>query len=135
MQPSINRESSISSQQSRITSRRPLFVRSRELGLLLLLVVIVILFRVLFPVSWEHFATFDNFSSVVRNMAFEGILALGMMLMLVGGTFDLSVGATASMIGVATGWLMKEAGWPVPVAVTAGFPRRPKCRSEPLPIR
>ena len=71
--------------------------------------------------SWENFATFDNFASVVRNMAFEGILALGMMLMLVGGTFDLSVGATASMVGVVTGWLMKKAGWPVPVAVASGL--------------
>lgn len=97
------------------------FTLSREFGLLLLLVLIVILFRVLFPVSWSYFATFDNLSSVVRNMAFEGILALGMMLMLVGGTFDLSVGATASMVGVVTGWLMKKAGWPVPVAVTAGL--------------
>src|SRR5262245_43768092 len=101
--------------------RKRRFVWSRELGLLLLLILILILFRVLYPTSWEHFATFDNFSSVVRNMAFEGILALGMMVLLVGGTFDLSVGATASMIGVVTGWLMKQAGWPVPGAVAAGL--------------
>jgi ribose transport system permease protein len=116
----INLQSAISNQQSSINRRRR-FTFSRELGLLLLLLLIVILFRVLFPASWEHFATFDNFASVVRNMAFEGILALGMMLMLVGGTFDLSVGATASMVGVVTGWLMKEAGWPVPAAVAAGL--------------
>src|SRR5512145_112382 len=83
--------------EPRTNKSRRRFALSRELGVLLLLVVIVVLFRVCFPVSWDHFATFDNFSSVVRNMAFEGILALGMMLMLVGGTFDLSVGATASM--------------------------------------
>jgi len=40
---------------------------------------------------------------------------------MVGGTFDLSVGATASMVGVVTGWLMKAAGWPVPAAVAAGL--------------
>ena len=97
------------------------FVLSREVGLLLLLILLIVVFRILFPVSWESFATFDNLSSVVRNMAFEGILALGMMLMLVGGTFDLSVGATASMIGVITGWLMKKAGWPVPAAVATGL--------------
>ena len=97
------------------------FVPSREVGVLLLLVLLLAVFRVLFPVSWAQFATFDNFASVVRNMAFEGILALGMMLMLVGGTFDLSVGATASMVGVVTGWLMKEAGWPVPVAILGGL--------------
>jgi ribose transport system permease protein len=97
------------------------FTPSRELGLLLLLVLLLVTFRILFPVSWPKFAHFDNFASVVRNMAFEGILALGMMLMMVGGTFDLSVGATASMVGVVTGWLMKHAGWPVPAAVATGL--------------
>ncbi len=97
------------------------FVLSRELGVFLLLILILAVFRVLFPVSWERFATFDNFAAVVRNMAFEGILALGMMLMLISGMFDLSVGATASMVGVVTGWLMKHAGWPVPAAVAGGL--------------
>ncbi len=118
--PKANLETGLARPESAVRSR-PRFARSRELGLLLLLVVIIILFRCLFPASWEYFATFGNFSSVVRNMAFEGILALGMMLMLVGGTFDLSVGATASMVGVVTGWLMKNAGWPVPAAVTGGL--------------
>lgn len=89
--------------------------------MLLLLIAILVVFRVLFPISWEQFASFDNFASIVRNMAFEGILALGMMLLMVGGAFDLSVGATASMIGVVTGWLMKNAGWPVPLAVATGL--------------
>ncbi|MGH8017456.1 MAG: ABC transporter permease [Opitutaceae bacterium] len=97
------------------------FVPTREMGLFLLLVLILVVFRVLFPVSWERFATFDNFASVVRNMAFESILALGMMLILIGGAFDLSVGATASMVGVVTGWLMKHAGWPVPAAIAGGL--------------
>lgn len=94
---------------------------SRELGLVALTMVLLITFRVLFPVSWDRFATFDNLASVVRNMVFEGILALGMMLMLVGGMFDLSVGGMASMAGVITGWLMKQAGWPVPLAVATGL--------------
>jgi ribose/xylose/arabinose/galactoside ABC-type transport system permease subunit len=115
----VNQQSTIINHQSSITRRR--FALSRELGLLCLLIAIIILFRIAYPVSWDNFATFDNFASVVRNMAFEGILALGMMLMLVGGTFDLSVGATASMVGVITGWLMKTAGWPAPFAVGAGF--------------
>jgi ribose/xylose/arabinose/galactoside ABC-type transport system permease subunit len=84
MEPKANIEAGLARPESSVRVRRQ-FVPSRELGLLLLLVFIVILFRLLFPRSWEHFATFTNFSSVVRNMAFEGILALGMMLMLVGG--------------------------------------------------
>ena len=116
----IDQQSTTSGKPASTQSHRRFYL-TRELGLFLLLVVIVIAFRIRYPVSWEHFATFDNLSSVARNMAFEGILALGMMLMLVGGTFDLSVGATASMVGVITAWLMKKAGWPVPTAVAAGL--------------
>ncbi len=104
-----------------MTSRLRSFSLSRELGLVALTVLLLLAFRLLFPVSWDRFATFDNLASVVRNMVFEGILALGMMLMLVGGMFDLSVGGMASMTGVITGWLMKQAGWPVWLAVSAGL--------------
>jgi ribose transport system permease protein len=91
---------------------------SRELGLAALTIFIIILFSVLYPVT---FKSFGNFNAILRNLAFEGILAIGMMFMLGGGVFDLSVGAMASMIGVITGWLMKNAGWPVPLAVAAGL--------------
>lgn len=63
----------------------------------------------------------ENFKAVLRNLAFEGILATGMMILMVGGAFDLSVGAIASMIGVVTGWLMQRAGLPAPIAITAGL--------------
>lgn len=96
--------------------RSPAF--SRELGLAALTIFIVVLFSILYPFT---FKSFGNFNAILRNLAFEGILAIGMMFMLVGGVFDLSVGAMASMIGVITGWLMKNAGWPVPVAVVAGL--------------
>jgi ribose/xylose/arabinose/galactoside ABC-type transport system permease subunit len=101
---------------ARRSSGGPAF--SRELGLAALTIVIIILFSVLYPVT---FKSFGNFNAILRNLAFEGILAIGMMFMLVGGVFDLSVGAMASMIGVITGWLMKNAGWPVPLAVAAGL--------------
>lgn len=103
------------------TAARRRFGWSRELGICLLLLLTIVLYRVLFPVTWLQFATLANFAAVTRNFAFEGVLALGMMLLLVSGTFDLSVGATASMVGVVTGWLMKHAGWPVPGAIAAGL--------------
>jgi ribose transport system permease protein len=101
---------------SRRRFRAPAF--SRELGLAALTLLIIILFSILYPYT---FKSFGNFNAILRNLAFEGILAIGMMLMLVGGVFDLSVGAMASMIGVITGWLMKSAGWPVPAAIAAGL--------------
>jgi ribose transport system permease protein len=66
------------------------------------------------------FASFRNFSAILRNLAFEGILAIGIMSMRVGGNFDLSVGSMASMIGVVTGAVMKSWNWPVPLAVATG---------------
>jgi len=94
------------------------FFFSRELALAAITLFVVLLYSVLYPVS---FRSFDNFSAILRNLAFEGILAVGMMLMLVGGVFDLSVGAMASMIGVITGALMKKAGLPVPVSILVGL--------------
>src|SRR5215204_2144730 len=96
--------------------RLPAF--SRELGLAASTVFLVILFSILYPRS---FMSLENLKAVLRNLAFEGILATGMMLLMVGGAFDLSVGAIASMIGVVTGWLMQRAGLPAPLAITAGL--------------
>lgn len=91
---------------------------SRELALVGLTLGITLLFSILYPYS---FCSWANFNAILRNLAFEGLLALGMMLLLVSGSFDLSVGAMASLIGVITGWLMKQAGWPVPLAVLTGL--------------
>jgi ribose/xylose/arabinose/galactoside ABC-type transport system permease subunit len=96
--------------------RLPVF--TREIGLAAVTLFTVSLFALLYP---NAFANFANFSAIVRNLAFEGILAIGMMLMLIGGNFDLSVGAMASMSGVVTGALMKFQNWPVPLAVVAGL--------------
>src|SRR5687767_12903024 len=91
---------------------------TRELALLMLALVVIVLFSILYPYS---FCSWANLNAILRNLAFEGFLAIGMMLLMIAGVFDLSVGAMASMIGVITGWLMKHAGWPVPVAILAGL--------------
>src|SRR5687767_1211354 len=100
-----------------LTAARRL-VFTRELALVAVTLSVVILYSLLYPVS---FWSFNNFSAILRNLAFEGILALGMMLLMVSGVFDLSVGAMASMIGVMTGALMKKAGLPVPLSILIGL--------------
>ncbi len=94
------------------------FTLKREFALAAVTVFVMVLYSILYPRS---FFSFENFSAVLRNLTFEGILAIGMTLMLVGGVFDLSVGAMASMVGVITGALMKKAGLPVPVAILIGL--------------
>jgi len=90
----------------------------RELALLALVVAMAVVFSVLYPVSFFSMA---NLQAILRNLAVDGILATGMMLMMIGGLFDLSVGSMMSMTGVIAGWLMKAQGWPVPAAIAAAL--------------
>lgn len=94
------------------------FAISREFGLAILTIALTVLFCILYPRS---FANFSNFSAIARNLAFDGILATGMMLLMIGGVFDLSVGGMFSLAGVLTAWLVKEAGLPVPAAFALGL--------------
>jgi ribose/xylose/arabinose/galactoside ABC-type transport system permease subunit len=91
---------------------------SRELALIGLMLLVIVIFSVLYP---DRFCTWSNFNAVLQNLSLEGLLAIGMMLLLISGSFDLSVGAMASMIGVIAGWLMNKAQWPVPAAVLAAL--------------
>ena len=92
--------------------------RSRERILLALIVLQIVVFSILFPVS---FPNFSNFSAILRNLAIDGIMAVGMMMMMIGGMFDLSIGGMLSMAGVVTGWLMKTGGLPVWAAILGGL--------------
>jgi ribose transport system permease protein len=91
---------------------------SRELAVLALVVSLVVVFSILYPTSFFSAA---NFRAILRNLAVEGILATGMMMLMIGGAFDLSVGSLMSMTGVIAGWLMKIQGWPVPAAIVAAL--------------
>lgn len=91
---------------------------SREIDLLLAIYLAVIVVGVLYPAA---FLSPGNARAVLNNLAFEGILAVGMMLLMVAGVFDLSVGALASLTGVLCGWLMVTQGWPVALAVPAAL--------------
>lgn len=91
---------------------------SRELDLLTAVILAAAVFSTLYPTA---FLSTANARAVLNNLAFDGILAVGMMLLMVAGVFDLSVGAMASLAGVVCGWLMVSQGWPVPLAVVAAL--------------
>jgi ribose transport system permease protein len=99
-------------------SRRRALALGRELGLIGLIVLTCIAASAMYPSS---FPTFSNFAAIVRNLALDGILAVGMMTLMISGTFDLSVGGMFSMVGVVTGYLMTRAGLPVPLALVCGL--------------
>lgn len=59
----------------------------------------------------EYFLTAFNLQSVVRDLAFIGIIAIGQSCLLLLGELDLSVGAIASLSGVLGGMMMVTYGW------------------------
>jgi ribose transport system permease protein len=82
---------------------------SRELMLLVLIAALVILMSVFYP---RNFPTEANIAAVLLNAAQNGILVTGMMLLMIGGSFDLSIGSTLAFSGVAAGAAAAWWGWP-----------------------
>jgi ribose transport system permease protein len=91
---------------------------TRETVLIGLTLAAIVGASLAFPSS---FPTFRNLSALLRNMAMDGVMACGMVVLLVGGMFDLSVGSMFSMAGVLTGWLLTQAQLPAPLAILAGL--------------
>ena len=68
----------------------------------------------------KRLRTEDNFYNITRNFAFIGIMALGMMAVIITGGIDLSVGSIMGLVGVVCG-LILQAGYSWWLAV-AGRP-------------
>lgn len=90
----------------------------REVALVIAIVVVIVIASIFRP---QTFPTLNNLQAVTRNLAFDGIMAIGMLLLMVGGVFDLSVGGMFSMGGVIVGSLMNVNGVPTPIAIAVGL--------------
>lgn len=86
------------------------------LGIMILIVCAVA--SVVFPAT---FPTFDNFSQLFLNLSIDTIVAVGMMLLLISGAFDLSVGSVVAFTGCLTAYLMYFMNVPVPLAISLGM--------------
>jgi ribose transport system permease protein len=86
--------------------------------LTLMLVVICITAAIVHPTT---FPTFENFSQLLLNLSIDTIVAVGMMLLLISGSFDLSVGSTVAFTGCLAAYLMHFMGVPVGVAIGVGL--------------
>jgi ribose transport system permease protein len=91
---------------------------TREIALAVLIVVLIATFSLGYP---RTFPTADNATAVLRGLAGDGVLAVGMMLLLISGLFDLSVGSTFTLSAVVAACLMSDDQfqWP-PLAALAG---------------
>jgi D-xylose transport system permease protein len=88
----------------------------RQLTMVGALVVIWIVFSL---TTDGTFLTPRNLSLLARQMAVTSILAIGMVLVIVAGQIDLSVGALAGLMGALSALAYTNHGWPLPLALLA----------------
>ncbi len=88
----------------------------REFSLSIVLIVMAIGMTIASPV----FLDLGNLQAILVGLSIEGTIAVGMMLLLISGGLDLSVGSTLGFTGVVTG-LALQAGLPVLVAILVGL--------------
>lgn len=78
------------------------------------IILMIIIASLVFP---SQFATFQNFSQVFLNLSIDTIVAVGMMLLMISGAFDLSVGSTVAFTGCLAAYLMFFLDVPVVLAL------------------
>lgn len=85
------------------------------------LVALIIMFSLMSP----NFLTVKNMVTVLRQVSVNGICAVGLAIILIGGGIDLSTGSQAAVSGMLAAYLLTEWGWPtipaffVAIVVTA----------------
>ncbi len=88
---------------------------NRALTLLILVLLISVLMTILFP---REFFNYYNFRQLFFYLATPGILAVGMMFLIVAGMFDLSIGGNLAMAGAITAAiLIAVPSFPYPLAI------------------
>ncbi|MGL6267103.1 MAG: ABC transporter permease [Chitinophagaceae bacterium] len=93
-------------------------IEDRIYSLLILLVAVCILAGLAFP---STFPTFENFRQILLNLSIDTIVAVGMMILLISGAFDLSVGSVVAFTGCLTAFLMNSCNFSVPLAICIGI--------------
>lgn len=89
-----------------------MLLRMRESSLLAVILVFGAVMTFVSPV----FLTKGNMEALFLGLSVEGLIAIGMVMVMITGGFDLSVGSTLAFTGVVVGLLL-TAGIPAPLAI------------------
>ncbi|WP_395155218.1 ABC transporter permease [Ilumatobacter sp.] len=90
----------------------------RNIGVVYLYALIWAVFMTWVPETWFTWLTHR---SVLNANAILVVVALGLLVPLAAGVFDLSIAGTISASSVVAGWGMVEQGWSYPVAIAAAL--------------
>ncbi len=94
------------------------YFQDRVVSLSAAIVVLCMVMTFLFP---AQFATVENFSQLLLNLSIDTIVAVGMMVLMISGMFDLSVGSVVALSGGLAGYLMYYHDVNFLVAILAGL--------------
>ena len=83
--------------------------RLRQIGIFIALIAIVILFQAL---TGGTLLTPRNVTSIINQNAYVLILAIGMVMIIIAGHIDLSVGSVVAFVGATSGIMIVQWGWP-----------------------
>lgn len=89
----------------------------REFVLLLVIAVFTLVMAFLNPI----FVNRLNIEAILIALSVEATIAIGMVILIISGGLDLSVGSTLALSGVVAGLAMTEFGVPVPAAILLGL--------------
>jgi ribose transport system permease protein len=93
-------------------------LQDRVYFLAFVILMVSIAASIIFP---QNFPTFENLSQLLLNLSIDTIVAVGMMLLLISGAFDLSVGSIVAFISGLVAHLMFFMDVPVPIAIGLGL--------------
>jgi ribose/xylose/arabinose/galactoside ABC-type transport system permease subunit len=88
-------------------------IKNKTLFLLLAIIVLA-------AVSSKRFASVSNVTNIAQQIAPNGIIAIGLTLVVITGGFDMSVGSIMSLTGVVIMLTMKNGG-ALPLALSVGL--------------
>ncbi len=103
-------------QNNRFLNAGKKLIRVQEFGVGLALILLCLVLGF----STENFFTVENFIGILRQTAFIGIMALGMVFVLSMGDVDLSVGAIYNISGIFCAFLLTNK-FPIWIAVIGGL--------------
>ena len=81
-------------------------MEQRELSIFLVVLAVAALPDLASP----NFLSRANLTALVLGLSFDGIMAVGMTILLISGGFDLSIGATLALAGAIAGYAMTKLG-------------------------
>jgi ribose transport system permease protein len=102
-------------------SKKPSFLKKltqqREFSIFLIVIALFVILSFASP----YFLSEANLMSVLLGLSTESIIACGMIMVIITGGIDLSVGSVTALVGAICGYCMKTLELPVIVAILIGL--------------